>query len=129
MCAWRACSLRACSKIVWLTPPPPTADLRVICTCRYAITTDTSVTQAVLLDNNSIAVWPNMSVFVGNESTNPYNVGPSFISMQNNLLTSLPSNAFAGWNGGFLALYLQNNIITRIAPQALVDSPIFMCVA
>jgi hypothetical protein len=121
---------------VWLTRrltiAPPTPRI-VRCShglpsCSYLIVTNTSVTQAVLLDNNSIAVWPGMSVFVGNQNTNPYNVGPTFISMQNNLLTSLPSNAFSGWRGELLAMYLQNNNITRIAPRAMVDSPTFMYV-
>ena len=106
--------------------------------CRGIIATDTSFTQAVLLDNNSMTVWPNMSVFVGNTSTALQAIyfdmfhayfGPSFISIQNNSLTALPTHALAGWHGEFLALYLQNNNITRIESQALVEAPIMMCVA
>jgi hypothetical protein len=73
-----------------------------------------------------MALWPNMSVFVGNKSTNSgingEYLGVSIISIQNNVLTSLPNDAFAGWNGEWLDLNLQFNNITRIASDALIGS-------
>eukprot|EP00036_Acanthoecidae_sp_10tr_P019896 CAMPEP_0206306090 /NCGR_PEP_ID=MMETSP0106_2-20121207/10618_1 /ASSEMBLY_ACC=CAM_ASM_000206 /TAXON_ID=81532 /ORGANISM="Acanthoeca-like sp., Strain 10tr" /LENGTH=1445 /DNA_ID=CAMNT_0053736995 /DNA_START=267 /DNA_END=4604 /DNA_ORIENTATION=- len=67
-------------------------------------TYDSTVTQAILLDNNSLLSVPSMNVFDG--------VG--VISLQNNGITALQNRTFARCNCYNLNVYLQNNGITAL---------------